>query len=280
LCEREFAFFAQPHEGKMLRHESDINGYAIHASDGSIGTVRDFLFDDATWMVRWLVVDTGNWLPGREILLPPSAVEHVNHIGHQFNVKLTRQQVKDCPEIDSHLPVSRQHETSLYDYYGWSPYWGDGAYMGLVRYGGGGETEPPSTELMHREKEVDDARRSKNDIALRSVKEVNGYHIHANDGEIGHVEDILVEDSDWSIRYLIVDTTNWWPATDVLISPMSVRTIQWADRLVNLRVDRQTVKESLPYESLAKLGAVDCAKIHKYDNKLRKRRRLSLPTTV
>lgn len=264
----------------MLRHESDMNGYAIHASDGPIGTVRDFLFDDATWMVRWLVVDTGNWLPGREILLPPSAVGQVNHMGHQFNVKLTRQQVKDCPNIDTHLPVSRQHETSLYDYYGWSPYWGDGAHMGLVGYGGGGEIEPPSTELMRREKEIDDAKRSKNDITLRSVKEVNGYHIHANDGEIGHVEDFLVEDSDWSIRYLIVDTTNWWPATRVLISPMSVQTIQWADRLVNLRVDRQTVKESLPYDSLAKIDTVDPANIHKYDNKLRKRRRLSLPVTV
>ena len=87
----------------MLRHESDINGYAIHASDGPIGIVCDFLFDDATWMVRWLVVDTGNWLPGREILLPPSAVGQVNHMGHQFNVKLTRQQVKDCPDIDTHL---------------------------------------------------------------------------------------------------------------------------------------------------------------------------------
>jgi len=262
----------------MLRHQSDVNGYAIHANDGPIGTIRDFLFDDVAWTVRWLVVDTGNWLPGRQVLLPPSAVEQVNHTSHQFDVKLTKQQVKDSPDIDRHLPVSRQHETSLYDYYGWSPYWGDGAYMGLVSYGGSCEFAPPSTELMQRELETDHAKWSKSDITLRSVREINGYHIHASDGEIGHVEDFLVEDSDWSICYLIVDTTNWWPATRVMISPMSVRTIQWANRLVNLGVDRQTVRESPPYDPSAKL--LDRAKIQKYDDKLRRRRRLSLQTTI
>jgi hypothetical protein len=257
----------------MLRHESDINGYAIHASDGPIGTVRDFLFDDATWMVRWLVVDTGNWLPGPEILLPPSAVEQVNHMGHQFNVKLTKQQVKDCPDIDSHLPVSRQHETSLYNYYGWSPYWGDGAYMGLVGYGGGGDIEPPSTELMLREKEIDDAKRSKSDVTLRSVKEVNGYHIHANDGEIGHVEDFLVQDSDWGIRYLVVGTGNWWPGNKVLISPQAVQTIQWSDRLVNLSVDCQTVKGSPAYDPSATVEPDGEANTHNYNSQLAARPR-------
>lgn len=256
----------------MLRHESDINGYAIHASDGPIGTVRDFLFDDATWTVRWLLIDTGSWLPGREILLPPSAVAQVNHVGHQFNVNLTKQQVKDCPDVDSHLPVSRQQETSLYDYYGWSPYWGDGAYMDLVGYGGGGMIEPPSTELMRREKEIDDVKHNKGDSTLRSAREVNGYHIHASDGEIGHVEDILVEDGDWSVRYLIVDTKNWWPATRVLIAPLSVRSIQWADRQVNLGIDRRSIKDSPAYDPSANINALADPQIHTYDNKLRKRR--------
>jgi hypothetical protein len=264
----------------MLRHESDINGYAIHASDGPIGTVQDFLFDDASWTVRWLVIDTGGWLPGRKILLPPSAIALVNHVGHQFNVKLTKQQVRDCPDIDSDLPVSRQHETSLYNYYGWSPYWGDGAYLDLVGYGGGGMIEPPSTELMRREKEIDDAKRSKSDPTLHSVKEINGYHIHASDGQIGHVEDFLVEDMDWSIRYLVVDTKSWWPGNKVLISPLSVRAIQWPERQVSLDVDCQTVKGSPAYDPAATIEPSLAAKIHRYDNRLRSghRRRLSLQT--
>jgi len=237
----------------MLRRESEIDGYAIHAGDGLIGTVSDFLFDDATWLVRWLVIDTGNWLAGRKVLLPPSALGGVNHMGRQFSVELTKQQVKDCPDVESDRPVSRQSEAGIYDYYGWSPYWGAGSYLGMVGYGGGmvGTTAGarPSLELMQREKEIDDTRRSNDDPDLRSANEVTGYHIHASDGEIGHVEDFLVEDNDWSIRYLVVDTKNWWPGNKVLISPLFVQKIEWADRRVNLRANRQRVKDSPAYDA-------------------------------
>jgi hypothetical protein len=236
----------------MLRHQSQISDYTLRASDGPVGIVSDFLFDDKTWLVRWLVIDTGNWLPGRRVLLPPSALAHVNHIGRQFSVRLTMQQVKDCPDIESDRPVSRQSEADIYNYYGWSPYWGAGSYLGMVGYGGGlvGATAEsrPSLELTQREKEIDDAQRSRDDPALRSAIEVIGYHIHASDGEIGHVEDILVEDEDWSIHYLVVDTKNWWPGKKVLISPMSVRKVEWADRHVNLGASRQKVKDSPAYD--------------------------------
>jgi PRC-barrel domain len=92
----------------MLWHVSAINGYAIEASDGDIGTVSDFLFDDASWRVRWLVVDTGNWLSGRKVLLPPSVLGRIYAKDRVFAVKLTKQQVKDSPGIDT--------ETSVYDY--------------------------------------------------------------------------------------------------------------------------------------------------------------------
>ena len=258
----------------MLRHASEINGDAIHASDGLVGTVSDFLFEDATWLVRWLVVDIGLWLPGRQILLPPSALAHVNHIGHQFNVRLTKQQIKDCPDVETDLPVSRVMETSIYDYYGWSPYWGNGSYMGVADYGGylGGPIGAvPPPELMQRERQIDDERRSKSDPTLRSAEEVMGYYIHARDGEIGHVEDFLVEDDDWSIRYLVIDTKNWWPGNKVLISPLSVRTIRWSDRLVNLDVDRESVKSSSPYDPSATVDPIYQKTIHQYDNGLRMR---------
>src|SRR5271169_4173869 len=112
----------------MLWHASAINGYAIEASDGDIGTVSDFLFDDASWLIRWLVVDTGNWLSGRKVLLPSSVLGHIDRAGQKFSVRLTMEQVKDSPDIDTDRPVSRQMETNIYDYYGWSPYWGNGFF--------------------------------------------------------------------------------------------------------------------------------------------------------
>jgi hypothetical protein len=124
--------------------------------------------------------------------------------------------------------------------------------MGMVGYGGGmvgaSGAARPSLELMQREREIDDARHSKNDPALRSANEVTGYRIHASDGEIGHVEGFLVEDDDWSIHYLVVDTKNWWPGKKVLISPLSVRKIDWAGRQVTLGADRQRVKDGPAYD--------------------------------
>ena len=127
----------------MLWNASAINGYAIVASDGRLGTVSDFLFDDASWLIRWLVVDTGNWLSGRKVLLPPSVLGHPDVTASEFSVRLTMQQVKDSPDIATDRPVSRQIETNVYDYYGWSPYWGGGLYMGGYGYAGGAMPMPP-----------------------------------------------------------------------------------------------------------------------------------------
>jgi hypothetical protein len=184
----------------MLWNASRINGYAITASDGRLGTVSDFLFDDSSWLVRWLVVDTGSWLPGRQVLLPPSVLGHPDTRGKEFSVRLTMQQVKDSPEIDTDRPVSRQMETITYDYYGRSPYWGTGFYMGGYGYLVGAGTPSPSLESRRREEHIADAQRHDDDPHLRSIEAVTGYHIHAPDGEIGHVEDFLVEDADWSIQ--------------------------------------------------------------------------------
>jgi sporulation protein YlmC with PRC-barrel domain len=236
----------------MLRNASAINGYAIEASDGDIGTVSDFLFDDTSWLVRWLVVDTGNWLSGRKVLLPPSVVGRVYARDRVFAVKLTMQQVKDSPTMASDEPVSRQMETHIFDYYGWSPYWGTGFYMGGYGYMPGSAIGLPyvGSESAKREEQIADARRSEGDPHLRSIEAVTGYHIHASDGEIGHVEDFLLDEADWSIRYLAVDTKNWWPGKKVLVSPRSTLEIDWSDKLVNLNVDRQKVKDSPAYGAL------------------------------
>ena len=257
----------------MLRNASAINGYTISASDGRLGTVSDFLFDDASWLVRWLVVDTGNWLSGRKVLLPAFALGHLDPAGRQFAVRLTMQQVKDSPDIDTKRPVSRQMEASIYDYYGWSPYWSAGLYMGGYGYGygyGGGTVGPLSPrKSMRRDEDIAASRRSDDDPHLRSIEEIFGYHIHADDGEIGHVEDFLVEDADWSIHYLIVDTKNWWPGKKVLVSPRSVQEIDWTDKLVKINVDRQEVKDSPAYYAAATVDRDYEKRFHGYYDRIR-----------
>jgi hypothetical protein len=248
----------------VLRNASRIKGCAIAASDGPLGSVNDFLFDDASWRLRWMVVDTGKWLSGRKVLLPPSVLGHLDSSGEKFSVRLTMQQVKDSPDIDTNRPVSRQMETSVYDYYGWYPYWGSGFYMGGYGYMPGVIGTSPSPGFCVSENHVAGAHRNDDDPHLRSMAEVIGYHIHATDGEIGHVEDFLVEDTDWTIRFLIVDTKNWWPGKKVLISPASAREIEWSDRLVHLNVDRLRVKASPQYDPATLVDRAYEKRLHTY----------------
>jgi hypothetical protein len=232
----------------MLWDASVINGYAIEASDGRLGTVSDLLFEDVGWVVRWLVVDTGNWLPGRKVLLPLSALGHPDRALRHFPIKLTMQQVKDSPNVDADLPVSRQIEAQVHDYFGWDPYWG-GSFLPMSN----AMATPFVAPLYEPGSNPHDAARAdvqpnERDPHLRSIATVTGYHIHATDGEIGHIEDFLVDDAGWSIRYIKIDTKNWWPGERVLISPRSVQEIDWVGKLVHINVSRQRIKDAPPFD--------------------------------
>ena len=231
----------------MLWDASAIRGYSIEASDGAIGTVDDFLFADDSWRIRWLVVDTGGWLSGRKVLLHPSALGQPDPGLRHFPVKLTKQQVKDSPDVFTHQSVSRRMESRMYDYYGWDPTWG-GAYFAAGAMASPFAT-PPYLGDASRAAAGADVLAEDVDPHLRSMAAVTGYHIHATDGEIGHVEDFLIEPDDWSIRYINVDTKNWWPGTRVLISPLSVQKIDWDTRMVSLDVPRLKVKNAPLYHA-------------------------------
>jgi hypothetical protein len=248
----------------MLWNASVLKDYAIEASDGSLGSISDFLFEDSSWVIRWLVADTGNWLSGRKVLLSLSALGLPDSMQRQFPVKLTVQQVKDSPDIDTDQPVSRQHETHIYDYYGWDPYWGSNFFPMSSSIATPFVAPLFQSGSKPRHAVGAESQSEENDPHLRSIEAVTGYHIHAIDGEIGHVADFLVDEDGWSIRYVAVDTRNWWPGKRVLIAPRSVRTIDCAQRVMNLDVDRQMVKGSPPYESAMTVDRVYEEQFHHY----------------
>ncbi len=243
----------------MLWNSSSIRGFAIHASDGDLGAVTDILFEDSNWTARWLEVDTGNWLPGRKVLIPCSALNTVDRSLGRLSVNLTQQQVKDSPESDTHKTVSRQHEVNIYEFYGLGPYWGGGLYP--LSNAIAVPFQAPLPPDMQTKVKVTPPRNPE-DPHLRSVETVIGYHIHATDGEIGHVADFLIDDETWVICYLKVDTRNWWPGRQVLLSPELVKKISWSEELIHVTVDRQKVKDSPEYQDQM---TVDGA----YDEKMR-----------
>jgi uncharacterized protein YrrD len=240
----------------MLRSATEIQDYAISATDGDIGHVKDFYFDDHAWVIRYLVVNTGSWLAGRRVLISPIALGKPNWTERQLPVHITKQQVTDSPDIDTDRPVSRQQEQDYYGYYGYPNYWG-----GIGIWGGGyypdylrtGPREDASASDYRRER-AQVALAEGSDPRLRSCQEVVGYHIDAIDGEIGHVASMLVDERSWAIRYLVVDTSNWWGGHKVLIAPEWISRVSWDSRQVTVGLTRQAVKESPNYSSTEELN--------------------------
>jgi sporulation protein YlmC with PRC-barrel domain len=219
------------------------------ASDGEIGTVGDLLFDDKTWKVRWIVVDTGSWLTGRQTLLHPSAIVKTDYLQQVVTVSLTKTQVQNGPNILTDQPVSRQMQNSLFEYYGWDPLWGGSRFeRGVIA-----SPLQPSHNLdtALRGATSFEAHLADQDVDLRSMVAVTGYHCHASDGVIGHLQDVLIDDGTWTISYLIIDTANWWPGQRVLLSPHAVKTINWSRSQIELSISRDQVKASPPWDPLA-----------------------------
>lgn len=240
----------------MLQVGSALKGYVIEASDGAIGSVSDFLFDDRTWKVRWLVVDTGNWLTGRLVLVHPSAIGRVDYIRRVLPVKLTKERVEASPDIIKDQPVSRHNEINIYGYYGWDPAWGSS-------YFGPNAMAPDVAEQAIAEAGVL-SRLEGRDPHLRSLSEVTGYDIQANNGAIGHLESVLLEDDVWGIRYLIIDTRNWWPGQHVLLSPYAVKEITWSKKQIFLNVSREQVKGSPPWAPLDLIDQAYEKRLHRH----------------
>ncbi len=246
----------------MLQVTSTLRGCVLEVSDGIIGKVTDLLFDDATWRMRWLVVDVGSWLTGRKVLIHPSAIQSSDPDQRSMRLDLNKAQIKASPGIAIDQPVSRQLESSLYGYYGWDPRWDTGIM------GGGGLGFPSVLQARFgetlRKAAPSDPLLDGGDPHLRSIAIVTGYHVHATDGGIGHVENFLIDSGDWGIRYLIIDTKNWWGGKRVLLSPHAINDIRWLDRQIRLDVSRDQVRNSPPWSPLDRIDRSYEKQLHQH----------------
>jgi hypothetical protein len=241
----------------MLRRAQDLKGYELGALDGHIGKVKEFYFDDQSWAVRYLVADTGAWLSGKQVLISPYALEPALQEDKILPVELTKNQIESSPSLDADKPVSRQFESQYHSYYGWPAYWDGPKVWGADDYPErrkGRWTETSS-------------RAGYDDPHLRSSANVTGHAIKAVDGEIGHVEDFVVDDETWVIRYLIVDTQNWWPGKKVLISTLWIEGISWEASTVSLNLTRETIKQSPEYTEEALLTRDYEEKLYRHYNR-------------
>ncbi|OQW87455.1 MAG: photosystem reaction center subunit H [Rhodoferax ferrireducens] len=246
----------------MLRSMSDLKGYTIGATDGEIGHVTDFFFDDQRWTIRYLVVETGSWLMSRKVLISPFSLAPADWEHKRLPVHISREAVKNSPDIDTNKPVSRQHETQYADYYGYPYYWGGDALWGNGLYTPA-LTPPPGLSPVALANVRGDVtggparaaytQQSNDNPHLRSCEAVIGYHLEASDGDIGHVQGMLVEEDTWAIRYLVLDTSNWWLGHQVLMAPDWVSDIRWNDAKVSVNLTRQAIQQSPKFDPSTQL---------------------------
>jgi len=243
----------------MQRNLNSLSGFHMGATDGEIGKVKDFYFDDESWTIRYLVVKTGNWLSDKKVLISPTSIGIPNFEEKIFPTSLTTDQIKNSPDIDTDMPVSRQHETDLNRYYSWPQYWGAGFYGGTVA---GMATPMPAEKRDDHDYGTGSA--TGNDQHLHSADEVEGYKIHAIDGEIGKVKDFIVDDQTWQIRFLVVDTGNWLNGKSVLISPTWIREVQWDNSAVVADLTEEAIRNSPEYDELNPLDHIYERRLYDY----------------
>lgn len=230
----------------MVRAASDLKRLAVCAIDGDIGSVDRLFFDDERWTVRHIVVDTGKWLPGRRVLISPVSVERIDEERRCIVVQLTKEKVRDSPDIDSDMPVSRQQEIELHAYYGFGPYWGGAGLWGATYYPAGLAPTSGAGTLVspgaYPSGEPETPPESHGDSHLRSTREVAGYRVQASDEQVGHIEDFLIDEQTWAITQLVVDTSRWPGGKNIVVPADSVQSVDWAQQTVTVRGTAEEVR--------------------------------------
>ena len=242
----------------MFKSATQLKECSLRAWDGEIGRVQDLYFDSLHWTLRYFVVDTGKWLNHRSVLISPESVLTPEWDNHLLPTELTQEQIRQSPGLESDQPVSRQYETAMRTHCGWQPYWG--AAYGDVAAGFQIGAIPPAPIPAAPVKSSE----LKGDPHLFSINAVKGHHVVAADGEIGHVDDFLIDDLHWTIRYLVIDTHNWLPGKKVLLSPWWTTNLDWPGRRISLDLKRDAIRESPPYDPAKNLTAAESGVLHDY----------------
>ena len=227
----------------MLHSLKELDGYKIIGTDDDLGKVHDFFFDDKVWTIRYLVIGTGNWFPGKKVLVSPASLNPPDWSTKSLPVKLTTEQIKNSPPVDTEKPVSRQHEIELAKYYYWPMYWESDSlfYPGF---------SPETIEVINsRQESLAEEVKLQADPRLRSADKVAGYSIKATNDDIGHVEDFIVNDETWNICYMVVDTRNWFPGgKKTLVSPLWISKVDWHSNTVEVDVTKERIENAPEYD--------------------------------
>lgn len=235
----------------MALEYKKLKGFSINAMDGKAGKLKDILFDDHSYKVRYFVIDTSSWLPGRKILLSPEAVDKVDYDNSVIFFKLTKDTIENSPPLSDHLPVSKQHEQSLTQYYSWAPYAISTGWFPYPAYtipndsvGYASDLYPSNWINLSENKERNF------DRYLRSCEEICGYKISSIDEEkFGEVSNIIFIEKSWLLIDLVLSSNRWLPGgKNFACSPMFVESFNEYERELRVSMTKKMMLDSPEYK--------------------------------
>lgn len=223
----------------MLRTCRGLQGYWMGAVDGRMGELKDFYFDDESWTIRYLVLDTSRWLPGRTVLISPTAVQSVEWDAGVLHTDLTQEQISNAPTLAADESVGRQHEADLARYFSWPTYWEGASQDPAMTYyvaSGSPRHQRKFSEVLEQ------APSRRGDPNLRSMHALIGYRVVGQDDEAGQLDDFVIDDQAWVVRYLVVDVGTWWAGEQVLVHPEWLEDIDWQRSTTRFAATRQAIR--------------------------------------
>ena len=234
----------------MLKNLKKIINFKILARDSNdlFGKVKDVYFDDEKWTVRYLEVDTGKWLSERLTLVSPYNVIEVDWEEGVVWVNLSRKQVEAGPKSELHMPITRHFETQYNTHYGLPDYWTSG-YGVEIDGLWAGHYFPHLPERLDTYKFQNDDQINL-DQHMRSMNEVLGYHIQAvGDDNFGSINDFILEEDTWAIRYIVIDTHKFLPlGKKILFSPAWVNKFDWNRKKLATDFHRKVIESCPSYD--------------------------------
>jgi len=243
----------------MLKPISSFLGSSVYAKNTLIGKVEDFYFDDQSWAIRYMIVNTGGWLAGKQVLVSPLGIQSGDSDHRRIELNMSPEQVQHSPSINSEMPVSKQQEAEYYDYFHWPYYWHGAGIWGIAPSIEDALDRPFPIEL--RSKEIEQPHNH-----LRDLKEILKYHIRATDRQFGHVNDFMFDDRDWVIRYFVIKSSSWFSTNRTLISTKWIEGIRWEDRVFQVGLHSKKMKGAPQFRPDLPIDRSYENKLHEYYN--------------
>lgn len=218
----------------MRRSLKELLGYSIKATDGHHGDINDFLFDGNNWIINYIHADLGTIFKDKKVIIPRMFWKNPSWINQNFEVSLSIKDIENGPLIDEYLPVSKQYEKELLKHFDLQSHIMRFQSQSVLQTAGNIHLENAFTKSVSEDYE--------NKGSLRSFREVCNYSIRTKDGFKGKLNDLIIDDSNWEVKYIIIDLNGSIPwSRKVLIN------VNWIERI---SYPKKSIKINLNSDSL------------------------------